>query len=87
MAFGIKIVLKALKESPQFYLAMMEQSDVLGNGEKEERLYFAREATNLNGSNIEYQKKLAFMYIDVNKFEESLVYLDKNSTYGTRKVL
>lgn len=69
---------KALKEDPQFYLAMMEQSDVYWEmGKKEEALYFAREATSLNDDNIDYQKKLAFLCIDANKFEESLLCLSK----------
>lgn len=64
---------QALREDPQFYLAMMEQSFLYEDmGNMQEALYFAKEATLLNENNIEYQKRLAFLYIDSEKFEESL---------------
>lgn len=69
---------KALKEDPQFYLAMMELSDIyLEMGKKMEALYFAKEAVSFNEDNLEYQKKLAFLYIDSGRFEESLSCLEK----------
>ena len=69
---------KSLKEDPQFYLSMMEQSDLyLELGSKTEALYFAKEAVALNENNLDFQKKLAFLYIDSGKFEESLSCLKK----------
>lgn len=46
-------------------------------GSKTEALYFAKEAVALNENNLDFQKKLAFIYIDSGKFEESLVCLKK----------
>lgn len=69
---------KSLKEDPQFYLSMMEKSDIyLELGSRAEALYFAKEAVALNENNLEFQKKLAFLYIDSGKFEESLTCLKK----------
>ncbi|MEC5395683.1 tetratricopeptide repeat protein [Bergeyella sp. RCAD1439] len=64
---------KSLVEDPQFYLSMMEQSYLYEEmGQMSEALHFAKEATNLNEENLEYQKRLAFLYIDAERFEESL---------------
>ncbi|MCG7279929.1 tetratricopeptide repeat protein [Chryseobacterium taklimakanense] len=69
---------KSLIEDPQFYLAMMEQSYIYEEmGGMKEALHFAKEATNLNENNLDYQKRLAFLYIDSGKFEESLYCLKK----------
>lgn len=69
---------KSLREDPQFYLSMMEQSDIyLEMGSVKEALHFAKEAVSHNESNLEFQKKLAFLYIDSGKFEESLSCLKK----------
>lgn len=69
---------KSLREDPQFYLAMMEQSYLYEEmGGMPEALHFAREATLLNDSNLDYQKRLAFLFIDSGKFEESLSCLKK----------
>ncbi|GEN71859.1 MULTISPECIES: tetratricopeptide repeat protein [Chryseobacterium] len=69
---------KSLREDPQFYLAMMEQSYLYEEmGGMKEALHFAREATQLNDSNLDYQKRLAFLFIDSGKFEESLACLKK----------
>lgn len=69
---------KSLIEDPQFYMSMMEQSDIYYDmGEKDKALYFAKEAVSQNDSSLEYQKKLAFLYIDTSRFEESLVCLKK----------
>ncbi len=69
---------KSLREDPQFYLAMMEQSFVYEEmGAMKEALYFAIEATSLNENNLDYQKRLAFLYIDSGNFEESLKCLKK----------
>lgn len=69
---------KSLKEDPQFYLSMMEQSDIyLELGSRAEALHFAKEAVVLNENNLDFQKKLAFLYIDSGKFEESLTCLKK----------
>lgn len=68
----------ALIEDPQFFLPMMELSYIYEQkGELPEALHFAREATNLCGENINYQKRLAFLYIENNQYEESLVCLKK----------
>jgi hypothetical protein len=49
-----------LREDPQFYLAMMEQSYLYEEmGGMTEALHFAKEAT-LNENNLDYQKRLAF---------------------------
>ena len=40
-------------------------------------MYFAKEAVALNENNLDFQKKLAFLYIDSGKFEESLSCLKK----------
>ncbi len=69
---------KSLREDPQFYLAMMEQSylyEELGN--IKEALYFAQEACALNEGNLEYQKRLAFLYITSGEYEESITCLKK----------
>lgn len=69
---------KSLREDPQFYLSMMEQSDIyLEMKSMREALHFAKEAVALNGSNMEFQKKLAYLYIDSGRFEESLDCLKK----------
>ena len=69
---------QSLREDPQFYMSMMEQSDVYYEMHKyEEALYFAKEAVSLNEANLDYQKKLAFLYIDGGKFEESISCLKK----------
>ena len=69
---------KSLIEDPQFYLSMMEQSYIYEEmGAMKEALHFATEATQLNDNNLEYQKRLAFLYIDAGKFEESLECLRK----------
>ena len=69
---------KSLKEDPQFYLSMMEQSDIyLEMGSNREALHFAKEAVALNENNLDFQKKLAFLYIDSGRFEESLTCLKK----------
>ena len=41
-------------------------------GSMKEALHFAKEAVALNENNLEFQKKLAFLYIDSGRFEESL---------------
>jgi len=52
---------KSLREDPQFYLAMMEQSYIYEEmGGMTEALHFAKEATLLNENNLDYQKRLAF---------------------------
>ncbi len=67
-----------MREDPQFYLSMMEQSDLyLEMGSMKEALHFAKEAVALNENNLEFQKKLAFLYIDSGRFEESLTCLKK----------
>ncbi|MEG0760572.1 tetratricopeptide repeat protein [Chryseobacterium sp.] len=69
---------KSLREDPQFYLSMMEQSYLYEEmGAMPESLHFAKEATLLNDNNLEYQKRLAFLFIESGKFEESLVCLKK----------
>ncbi len=69
---------KSLREDPQFYLAMMEQSYLYEEmGGMVEALHFAKEATQLNDNNLDYQKRLAFLFIDSGKFEESLSCLKK----------
>ena len=69
---------KSLREDPQFYLAMMEQSHIYEDmGNPKEALYFAQEAVALNGGNLEYQKRLAFLFITCGEYEESLSCLKK----------
>lgn len=69
---------KSLREDPQFYLSMMEQSYLYEEmGGMTEALHFAKEATLLNENNLDYQKRLAFLFIDSGKFEESLACLKK----------
>ena len=69
---------KSLREDPQFYLSMMEQSYIYEEmGAMREALHFAHEATLLNESNLDYQKRLAYLYIDAGKFEESASCLKK----------
>lgn len=64
---------KSLNEDPQFYLSMMEQSYLYETmGKMEEALFFAKEATYHNKNNIDYQKRLAFLYVDGEYFQESL---------------
>jgi len=69
---------KSLREDPQFYLAMMEQSYLYEEmGGMSEALHYAKEATQLNENNLDYQKRLAFLFIDSGKFGESLSCLKK----------
>ena len=64
---------KSLREDPQFYLSMLEQSYIYEEmGAMKEALHFAKEASSLNVFNLDYQKRLAFLYIDAGNFEESL---------------
>lgn len=75
---ALKSFQNSLREDPQFYMAMMEQSDIYQEmGNPKEALYFAKEAVSYNENNVEYQKKLAFLLIDSGKFEESLTCLKK----------
>ncbi|MBW8362561.1 MAG: tetratricopeptide repeat protein [Kaistella sp.] len=75
---------KSVKEDPQFYLSMMEQSNIYEEmGGMKEALHFAMEAVSLNENNLEYQKRLAFLYIDSGKFEESLTCLKKLVDFET----
>lgn len=68
---------KSIKEDPQFYLSMMELSDLYHEmGNKNEAIHFVKEAIALNESNVDYHKKIAFLYIDNGNFEESLTHLD-----------
>lgn len=69
---------RSLRDDPQFYLSMMEQSYIYEEmGSMKEALHFAKEAVSLNGNNLDYQKRLAFLYIDSGRFEESLTCLKK----------
>lgn len=69
---------KSLRDDPQFYLSMMEQSYMYEEmGGMKEALHFAKEAVSLNDSNLDYQKRLAFLFIEGGKFEESLDCLKK----------
>lgn len=69
---------KSLAEDPQFYLSMMEQSYLYEEmGRMIEALHFAKEATSLNENNLDFQKRLAFLYIDGEHFVESLSCLEK----------
>lgn len=64
---------KAVIEDPQFYLALMEQSYLYEElGAMREALHFASEAALLNAGSLDYQKRMAFLYIDAGRFEESL---------------
>jgi tetratricopeptide (TPR) repeat protein len=64
---------KSLREDPQFYLSMMEQSELYEEmGSMKEALHFAKEASILNFGNMDYQKKLAYLYIEAGRYEESL---------------
>jgi tetratricopeptide (TPR) repeat protein len=57
---------------------MMEQSQIYEEmGNTKEALYFAHEAATLNEGNLEYQKRLAFLYITCGEYEESLSCLKK----------
>ncbi len=68
---------KSLIEDPQFYMAMIELSELHEEmGSMKEALHFAIEAAALNGTNLTLQKKLAFLYIDAGQFEESLECLE-----------
>lgn len=69
---------KSLRDDPQFYLSMMEQSYIYEEiGGIKEALHFAKEATALNENNLDYQKRLALLYIESGKFEESAHCLKK----------
>ncbi|ACU08957.1 conserved hypothetical protein, TPR domain protein [Flavobacteriaceae bacterium 3519-10] len=69
---------KSLRDDPQFYLSMMEQSYIYEEmGGMKEALHFAKEAVSMNDTNLDYQKRLAYLYIDSGRFEESLVCLRK----------
>lgn len=75
---------KSVKEDPQFYLSMMEQSNIYEEmGGMKEALHFAIEAVSLNENNAEYQKRLAYLYIHAGKVEESLPCLKKLVDFET----
>ncbi|QOR73256.1 tetratricopeptide repeat protein [Cruoricaptor ignavus] len=75
---ALKAFQKSLVEDPQFYLSMMEQSAIYEeNGQLVEALHFAREAVALNEGDVEFQKRLAFLYIDSGMFEQSVACLRK----------
>ena len=75
---AINSLQKSLREDPQFYLSMMEQSYLHEEiGAMKEALHFAIEATMLNENSLDYQKRLAFLYINDGQFEESLKCLKK----------
>ncbi|KIA84584.1 hypothetical protein OA84_03500 [Kaistella solincola] len=69
---------KSLRDDPQFYMSMIEQSYVYEEmGSMKEALHFAKEAVSLNDTNMEYQKRLAYLHIEAGEFEESLICLKK----------
>ncbi|QCX53111.1 tetratricopeptide repeat protein [Elizabethkingia sp. JS20170427COW] len=69
---------KALYEDPQFHQAMISISEVYEElGNLNEAVHFAVEATKYNENNLDLQKKLAFLYISLGKFEEALVCLKR----------
>lgn len=69
---------KSLRDDPQFYLSMMEQSFIYEEmGGKTEALHFAKEAVSLNENNVDYLKRLAYLYIESGKIEESLPYVKR----------
>lgn len=73
---------KSLRDDPQFYLSMMEQSYIYEEmGAMKEALHFAKEAVFMNDNNLDYQKRLAYLYIDSGRFEESLGCLKKLVDY------
>ncbi len=73
---------KSVRDDPQFYLALMEQSFIYEEmSAMREALHFAKEAVSLNENNLDFQKRLAFLYIDAGKFEESLDCLKKLVDY------
>ncbi|MBN9311716.1 MAG: hypothetical protein BGO40_09100 [Chryseobacterium sp. 39-10] len=77
---------KSLRDDPQFYLSMMEQSYIYEEmGGMKEALHFAKEAVSLNENNLDYQKRLAFLYIDSGKYEESLECLKKLVDYEPQR--
>ncbi|UOE41075.1 tetratricopeptide repeat protein [Chryseobacterium suipulveris] len=77
---------KSLRDDPQFYLSMMEQSYIYEDmGGMKEALHFAKEAVSLNENNLDYQKRLAFLYIDSGRFEESLECLKKLVDYEPQR--
>lgn len=64
---------KSLAQDPQFYLSMIELSDLYENlGSNKEALYYATQAANLNSGNLALQKRLAYLYINSGRFEESI---------------
>jgi tetratricopeptide (TPR) repeat protein len=69
---------KSLRDDPQFYMSMIEQSFIYEEmGSMKEALHFAKEAVSLNDTNMEYQKRLAYLHIEAGEFEESLTCLKK----------
>jgi tetratricopeptide (TPR) repeat protein len=69
---------ESLREDPQFYLSMAEQSYLYEEmGEIDKALYFAEEAAFLNEDNLDYQRRVAFLCINAEKYEESLSFLEK----------
>lgn len=75
---ALKYFQKSLIEDPQYYPAMMEQSFVYeALHAMEEALHFAKEATMLNEGNLEYQKRLAYLYIERSRFDEGAICLKK----------
>ena len=79
---------KSLRDDPQFYLSMMEQSYIYEDmGGMKEALYFAKEAVSLNENNLDYQKRLAFLYIDSGRFEAvSYTHLYPSYFMGKKKI-
>jgi tetratricopeptide (TPR) repeat protein len=64
---------KSLRDDPQFYLSMIEQSYIYEEmGSVKEAIHFTKEAVLLNNINLEYHKRLAFLYIASGNIEESV---------------
>lgn len=84
--YALQSFKKSITEDPQFYLSMMEMSYLYENlGNKKEALRYAEEATSLNTNNIDYYKRLAFLYIDLGQIPKSLDCLKKITTAEPQK--
>ncbi len=69
---------QSLLQDPQFHLSMIELSDLYEHmGSIKEALHYAKEAAHYSSGNLALQKRLAYLYINSGRFEESLECLKK----------
>lgn len=79
---AIYYIQEALKEAPQFYIGMLQLSNLYEEiGQMDKALQFAEEGAYYDCYNVDFHKRLAYLYINDNKFSEVLPHLAKMTEY------